>query len=616
MRAFRFLLMVLPLILLYSCGYKPKGDNYIDRTPVPPTGVGITIADHTDTLVATWNESYLVKVVCGSRKAVFCRLSVNDAEKVTQKVSSNSFYITPLSYIDQDGIYRLSVDVGINSASGSIGDQMGTEGYLFRKDFILAVLRNQNPFSPAPTFRRENNTLIVVMDVPSNVNNIRKVKFSRVLPGSGQIEEIATVSGTSHYEVNDPLYVGNISNYYLETYIGDPAGSIFIPYVKGGGFVQADLPELIKGTSARGYPLIKWRKTHYTANCGGYNIYEMTGGNTYSLVGSTSNVNDTVFEAAGSQFPGSYLYHVAPVPLPTPAWFTPEIAWQYYSREVMGFTGLSSFGWDRLLTPTGDFLYYTNTSNQINEYSVETGSIARVISAPSGWFYTFSVSPNRKYLLAATGNRDFSYLFYDLSSGQSTLIQSSLVIGAGAETGVVSVSDNGLASIVTGNKVIVYDFLHQNLVSQQVYPVDAERSVISADAQYLFVYADKLHLYKLESGTLQEKWSTSSSAVNYYNFYPSQPHKAAMFINHVFTNMNCETLAVEGSFSPEIDNVCNIDFGNNHLMGVTNGDFKIYDPQTGELQFRNPMQSATPDYFLRVKKNAVYYYGQWKLIVF
>lgn len=615
----RNFLATLPVLLLFlaSCEFKPKGDNFKELTPIPPKDVQISIVGQSDTLIARSSESYQVNVICPNRKVVFYRIYIDGAEKTVQKISGTSFHISPLNFINNDGVYRMSIDVGINSASGSIAEQMGNEGYVYRKDFILAVLREQYPFYPELKFSRTNGTLKITMDVPSQVKNVKKILLSRMLPVTGGYEEVGTATGNGHFEINDPLYVGQNNSYKVETYISDPGGNIFVPYVEGGDNPGLDLPAVMSLKSLKGWPLIKWDKSHYPANCGGYRIYRMSDASTYELVTSKDNISDTVYEAVGAKFPGYFLYHLSPFPVPVPAWYTSTAAWNTMSGEATGFTGLGSFHFDALHTPTGPKIYYDNTSNEINEYNVETSTITRVISTSSGWFYTFSVSPNAKYVLAATGISNFNYLLYDLTSGQTTLIPSSQVIGPGAQTGILSIADNGTGSVITGNKVVVYDFLHQAAIAQQTLPAQGERTVISADAQYVLASAGRLYLYKLESGALQQKWSSAPSAViKYFNFYPSLPCKAVMFIDQTFSTMNCESLAIEGSFNPNISEVCNIDFGSCHLLGFTNTDFRIYDPLTGALQFQNPTQSGMLTYYMKIKGNTVYYMGGWKLIVF
>ena len=143
------------------------------------------------------------------------------------------------------------------------------------------------------------------------------------------------------------------------------------------------------------------------------------------------------------------------------------MACNYYARGKYTSVGLTSFEFTGFQAPTGPFIYFNNTSTTINEYSIETESITNVINTSAGWFYTFAVSPNGRFLLAATGVSNFSYLFYDLTTHQATWVPSSQVIGAGAETGIVSVADNGLASIITGTRLVVYDFLLQSPVTQQ-----------------------------------------------------------------------------------------------------------------------------------------------------
>ncbi len=613
-----FLFFLFSLFIFSSCEYKLKGDYFKDLNAEPPSNVLITITGHSDTLVATSNESYKVQVSCGNRTVLFYRLYIDGVQKNFKSVTSNDFYIEPMTYTDLDGVYRMTIEAGINTGSGSIGDVLGTEGYLISKDFILVVLREQSSFYPNLQFNRINGTMKVVLDVPSDIQNVKKVTFSKSITGSPP-EVFATVYGTNHYEAIDPSYVGESSNYSVQTYVGNSAGTIFIPFVNGSTNASSDLPDITAGASGRGFPLLTWNKTHYTSNCGSYRIYAIpTGSSTIQFIGSVSNINDTVYEVTGASFPGFYLFHVAPAPVQLPSYFTDATAWNYFSHEVYTDVGLNSFHFDRFLTPNGPFIYYTNSSDVINEYSVETGTITDVITTSSGWFYTFAVSPNGKYLLAATGASDFSYLFYDLTTKQSTWVPSSQIIGTGAVTGIISVADNGLASIITGNKVVVYDFLHQSSVTQQLLLSDGERTVISADGQYIFAETEFLYLYKLVSGTLQQKWSSSgfSDTIKYYTFDPSQPAKAKIFIDQTFYTKNCENWVTEGSFALDIGDIRNIDFTNGHILGNTSTYFKVFDLNTGSLQFQNPTSQNLVTFDLRIKKNTVYHYGGKKLIIF
>jgi hypothetical protein len=616
----RFLLLIclLSLLLLASCEFKPKGDYFLNLAPIPPSDVAITIPGQSDTLVATSLQSYNVQVTCVNKTVLFHRLYIDGVEAYIQNCGNN-FSIDPVFYIHNDGIYRMTIEVGINTGSGSIADAMGAEGYLFQKDYMLVVLRDQITFYPELKFDRSNGWMKISMDVPSGITNIKKVSFSRSV-GSTPAEVFAVVPGTNHYEATDLVYVGEPAIYNAQTYIGDPTGTVFFPFVNAYRTAAADLPIVTAGISPRGFPLLQWEKTHYAANCGSYRVYTMQWNATpeIRLLGTLNNINDTVFETTGVNFPGYHQFHLAAVPAQVPMWFTDKVAWDSYSTEVEVYAGLPSFYFNRFLSPDGSYIYFTETSNEINEYSTETSAITHVITASSGWFYTYSVSPNGKYLLAATGVSNFSYLFYDLATNQSNLVPSSLVIGTGAETGIISIADNGMASIVTGDKIVVFDFLHQTPVTQQVLPSDGDRTMISADGQYIFAQAGYLYLYKLNSGALQQKWASSSQpgTFRYYSFDPANPSKAKILIDQTMYSKDCETWATEGSFNLAVDDICNIDFANRHILGKTPTDLKVFDLNSGDLQFQNPTATNALPTDLRIKKNTVYHTSGKKLIIF
>lgn len=601
-----------------SCEFKPKDDYFVNLSAKPPAEVSIAIPGHSDTLIIISYTNYNVKVTCSNNRSVlFHRMYIDSELKYTQASGAN-FYINPLQYIQHDGIYRMIIEVGCNTGSGSIAESVGAEGYLFQQEFILMLFHEQVAFYPDLKFDRSNGTMKVSMDVPLNVTNIKKVGFSKyvgMVPGF----LVAEVAGTNHYETIDPMYVGEWTSYAVQTYIGDSAGTIFFPFVNGGNSVSPDLPEISAGTTAKGFPLLRWDKTHYPANCGSYRVYATPYINSErQLLGTVSNINDTVYDTEGVAFPGAFTFRVASVPLNIPSWYTDEVACEYYASGIYTNVGLASFSFTGFQSPSCPFIYYTSSSNTINEYSIETESITNVISTSTGWFYTFAVSPNGKYLLAATGASNFLYMFCDLTTHQATLVPSSQVIGAGAGTGIVSVADNGLASIITGTKFVVYDFLHQNPVAQQALPTWGDRTVISADGQYVFTAAGDLYLYKLVSGSLEQKWVSSSQpgTFKYYAFDPASPSTAKIFIDQTLYTKNCETWATEGSFLLDLDMICNIDFANGHLLGKKATQFKVYDPNTGSLQFQNATENSSLTYDLRIKKNSVYHTSGKKLIIF
>src|ERR1035437_9836701 len=123
-----FLFFLFSLFIFSSCEYKLKGDYFRDLNANPPANVLITITGHSDTLVATSNQSYYVHVSCGNRTVLFYRLYIDGVQKNFENVTSNNFYIEPMTYTDLDGVYRMTVEAGINTGSGSIGDILGTEG--------------------------------------------------------------------------------------------------------------------------------------------------------------------------------------------------------------------------------------------------------------------------------------------------------------------------------------------------------------------------------------------------------------------------------------------------------------------------------------------------------
>jgi len=612
------LILIAALLFLASCEYQPKGEYYRDLTPTPPGSVTISIPDHSDTLIEFYHHTFAVNVECQDRKVVYYRMYIDGLMKEEKVVDGSGFMIDPLAYIEQDRVYTLTIEVGISSGSGSIGDELGAEGYTFGKDFVLAVLLNQTSYSPYLEFDRSDGRMRLFVDVPSNIQNVRKMVFSKALANSAMIT-FDTVIGSGHFEAIDNSYVGEYAYYNVDVFLGDLSGTIYTHYAQGGASAQMDLPEITITPSERGFPLLRWRKSHYPDNVGSYRIYGWASGNaSKELLGTNTNVNDTVFEATGTVFPGYYTFHVATIPQQAPPFLTDQVAWDNYSSEEFAYVGRPSFFYYSCLAPEGSFLYFGSGSNDISEYSVPLDTVTRVFTTATGWFYTKAVSPNAKYLLAATGIQDFQYLFIDLTTYQEQWIPSSQVVGAGREAGIISVSDNGIASISTTNRIVVYDCVHQNQVNIKTFTSNVERTVISADGQYIFAQAGNLYLFKLVSSTLLEKWNSSGTpgTIKFYTFYPATPGLAVLFIDQTFYTRNCDTWALENSFPMDISGLCNIDFTSGHILGKTNQDIKVYGLSSGSMLFRNPVIENTDVYNFRLKNSTVYHSGGKKLIIF
>ena len=610
----------LAVLFIASCSYKLKDEYFRDLAPgSDPPMVTISIDGEGDSLLLTSHHTYNVRVNAGSRHCLFYRLYINDVEESFQQASGDQFSIDPLNSINQNGLYKLTIEVAINSGTGSIGDKTGAEGYLVRKDFSLFVLINPNAFNPVLHFATENGRLKITLDVPPDIENVRKIIISKSVIVSDP-EPLATVYGTSHFVYYDPTYVGESAYYYIQVFLGDPSGTVYYPLCEGSSYCGGDPGQLSVTSSARGFPLLKWTKNRYFSNFGSYRIYmTQTGHSGYQLVSTVNNLSDTIFESVGAPL-GPYLdYRVASVPLQLPSFYNDEVAIDYYSGNSAGtYTGIPSFYFSYLKPTGGQYLYYGQSSDWIFQYSSETNRNTDSIRTTSGWFYTYAISPNDKFILAATGASNFSYLFYNLVTRDVLLVPSSQVIGTGVSTGIISIADNGIAAICAGNNIIVYDFIQQKLIVQKTFQGQTGRTVISSDASWLFVETKDLYLFRIESDNLVQEWSSAGSAntFTYYGFVPTDPGKADIVSGNTLYTKNCEGWTTLNSVALGASEFCNIDHYTGRILVLGDNSLRILDYQEGSQLFENPTSSSVTTDEIRFKNKSVYFYAGKRLIIF
>ncbi len=440
---------------------------------------------------------------------------------------------------------------------------MGAEGFTYTKDFVFTVLLNQSSYYPNLMIDRSEGRMRLYVDVPASIPNVRKMIFSKAVAGS-DLETFASVIGWGHFELIDSTYTGEYAYYKVDVYLGDPSGTIFTFYTQGSYYAGQDAPEITVTP-------LKKRVIHYSGgenpiirdNVGSYRIYRRAPGNyTVQLLGTNTNVNDTVFEATGTVFPGYYTFHIAPIPHLVPSFLTDLVAWDNYSNEVYTYVGNPSFYYYSCRVPEGPFIYYSSGFGEISEYFVEQDTVTHVFTAQGNSFYTYSVSPNAKYLLASTGSYNLQYLISILQPTRSNGSRE-------ARWSVQAMTQGSFPFLTTGSLQFpartglwsTISLTRQRSLKRHSHRMIDALSSAQTDSIFLrnpasFISTSWFHQ------TWRRKWNSSgtSGTIKYYTFYPGSPGLAALFIDQTFSTRNCSNWGLVSSFQADFTDLSNIDF--------------------------------------------------------
>ena len=525
--------LFLCLTALFSCSYKPTDEYFRDIHPVPPK-VTIYSSFGTDTIVMNDKTYFDIQIDAGGTHKYYLDVLLDDSIKYSAYNSSGYFDIKPSSFAEP-GIYPIHFNFYFNTKTGSIADALGAEAFLVQKDMIL--VNNGyvgNDFYPTLTFSNVSGTLHGMLNVPAGGPPIRKIIVRKGTEFSS-FADLATVAGVSPFNFQDDSYVGEKAWYEVKTFNGTNEGTYLYPFREGITNKEKEIQPPVITTDDKGMPVIHWEKTAYTSNCSGYRIFNnVIWNNDLYEVATVTDINQTSLETSDIAFPGTNTLYVSYIPKNPPSNYNQQFAIENYSSSHDFSAGLSSFSYNRFFAPVGNDLFITDGADHLLRYSAQTLELTQQITSP-GWFFAVSVSPNNKYLLAATGSSDFIYLLYNIKTKEITYIPSNIVIGAGISSGGVSISDIGVAAVTGGNKIVLYDFVHNNKLSELTF-VQEPRAEISPSGYYFFVGADKLYLYSNSWGLITEKWhSTGGVSANiYYSFLPEDDTQAVVIETRQF----------------------------------------------------------------------------------
>jgi hypothetical protein len=611
------LILVLFSAALVSCSYKPTDEFYRDLKPVPPKVTFSTLSG-SDTVVVK-GSGHEMEIFIDAGKTYHCIVEVfiGGLKKYRTKESSGHIGLPVNWIVSESGIYPIHLDIYLNTKSGSIADTLGAEYFFFQKDLVL-IYDNSGNYHPHLTFESVSDNLNCTLQVPADGPLIRKISVRKGFTYEGPFYTLDSVTGISPFSFYDDSYVGENAYYMVKTYIGNMEGTFLFPFSEWWTEKSWEKIRPAEITlDNNGMPVIQWQKNNFASNCNGYRIFNHVWGATNDTfeIATINDLNQTTLATSDVAFPGGNEIFVSHIPKIPPPGYNRKMAMEKYSSPAGVSAGLPSFLFDRFFAPVGNDFYTTYGRYHIYKYSAQTLTIIDAIET-TGTFRSVSVSPNNKYILASTGIVDFDYLLYDITTGTITLVSSSQVIGSGVLSGIVSVSDIGIASVAGGNKIILYDFVHQQKLSEQSF-VQEPWTAISPSGNYFFVNSDKLYLYQFSDGNVTEKWHSNggTSGYLYYSFLPDDDNQAVVIENQVLSIRRCNDWSLVKSFPTDFTTFGNIDFNSRRIFGYNSDYLRIYDFESGKLlrQMHIGISSISA---LNFRGNTLFYGQSQKLILF
>ncbi|MGE5424172.1 MAG: hypothetical protein ACM3N9_02345 [Syntrophothermus sp.] len=593
------------ILLVAGCTYKQNGEYFRDLSmPVAPQAT-FSNSFGSDTLLCITGDPFTITFSAGANYSDYnLDIFEGNVKKASTRSNNGVFELSPHSIVSKAGIYDLTFVFSFSTGSGSIADNMGAEEFTYSRNMVMVFYDWTSGFYPEISFSPAGGTLSGTVTIPGDAPMIRKVKISKRFD-FGEAWEIATIIGSTPFTFEDHSYVGEDVTYMIQTYMGNNEGTYFYPCSQGSGFRQQEIQKGTFTLDANGIPVIQWPKTDYPLNCNGYRIINKISDDSAYDVTIINNLEKDSIHNADIGFPGNNNIYVSYIPKLPPPGYDREMAMYNYAESMYCSAGLPSFNFGRFYSPVGNDIFTDGVSGSIFRYSATTGNQIDHLTT-TGWFYAIAVSPNDKYLLAATGNSTFDYLLYNITTRVTTYIPSSSVLGSGGSAGAVSVSDEGIGAVAGYNKLVIYDFVNHVKILEQGFNQEP-RPVISPNGKYFFASADYLYLFSISGSTATQIWRSpgGTTPYKYYSFVPSDEEKVILVENQLLSVRNAPGMGIIRSFNMNMTNLGNIDHNSGRLLCYDDTHFRIYDFNTGGLIRQMRLGDGYGGY-LRVRGNTVY----------
>lgn len=131
--------LFIALVLIQSCEYEtPEKITYVNPNLIPPTITELSLDFNTDTLHVCSITGFNFDLSLDDQSIL--GIVINFPGK-TYNFGAHSGYLEfdPINYAD--GEYKVKMEVYTHSGTGSLADKLGSEGFLFSREWILKIQR-------------------------------------------------------------------------------------------------------------------------------------------------------------------------------------------------------------------------------------------------------------------------------------------------------------------------------------------------------------------------------------------------------------------------------------------------------------------------------------------
>ena len=575
-------LFVLFLIafLSNSCEYEPHKVFYraVYEDVPPPEVQVVEMFIESDTVFLYSDKKIRFKFVSSDQEIEAVRFVIDDVEKYI--VSSNTGIFTLVYNSLTYGIHTLDLEVYTAKGSGSIAEQLGLEGYVFTKTWVLDVVDYMGNINNTITSTVKNGLLNLTWA------RYRGSDFSEyILNKSGYSAEIIKLS-SNHYI--DRSYVGEFAMYDVKVSTAD---GLLLPW--GNLLLGGDLPRLYFSVSDNNLYTVKWNRSKYF---GAIDTFKMNISNdfrsSYSTYYTTGNPEDTVCNISPAYFGDIISLKLRVIPKNS-IQYNPENYYlfeSYLSDIRPGFQFSMVNGQviqDIRQVSKDEFLCIAGYNNLI-KYSVSQRRI-------SGHYYFTDCLDNEIYSLSASASGRFLTIYgncnKDVMLANSGNFNNNNVRDLKSLIGdfylpYIPVSDSGTVLVDSINKgFFLYDHPAGSVLTYyQKENFKTSGLAISANGKYIILKDDSLRLVQYsDSQFINIRSFSRDSPPAFFEFHGEFPDRLVIWEENEFSVKQCADFSDVYRFGLIDSRILDIDYFNNRMLTWSAGHLFVRSLNDGTL---------------------------------
>lgn len=498
-------------------------------------------------------------------------LSIDNSYAIKQ---DSSIFNTKNFYIS-DGLHQISFLIR------SIKSETGDTVLLRSKSLLLNVVQNLSNKFVFPTV--EDGKLKLTWK-EFDINNTEKYIIERWLIDDKFNTQLKEKKYYQTFEVEnasfiDNYYVGENAEYKI-TILNKDGNKQDIWYYKKSK--EQPIHYVLQRASG-GYTLY-FSKCKYVNNFGQYYITDGLNANP-TVIKITNEVNDTTLHFADAKFGGEGRFWIRYLPKQLPENYL-EDDWNIYGNFMFVTFGDKSFAFNRIALINNETVAFTS-NGKIFKYNIISNHKTDSIINDNVRYGFLITTPKGEYIYSVDEQIYDPPLYFwptnNFPSQPSYTFPIDFVIP--------SVSDNliaimGVPSNVSPSKLALFDVTNGNIIFTTDYNDSSNRPRISSNGQYFFINDLHLKLCSYKNNTFNVIWEESEwpKFYQFYDFNPIKENICYIWANDKkFSTRSMLDFAEINSFPLPLENIINIDYHSNKIMGYVQEKVLIYNLDDGKL---------------------------------